>query len=270
MENQQYAEYWDIAAQYWKDITTVNPYWAWKSFYTHHIPRGDLDILVLGVTHGAFLKLLTTHRPQALVCGIDISVKMLMHARKVEEKSVCCQGDELPFKDRSFDVVLSDYFLSVLRQDTLEKTVDEVERVLRPNGVFIAKELRHRGHWVLWAAASCVVGVLCAVTAVFFPVLSVLLGALLVLALLTYNPVTCRIGKSAFLFKWMLHVFRFTMKRREIPTLKEMKDICFLSKKHLHIFTDEELDRIFQDTLLDISVETAWYSWNFSIVGEKS
>jgi ubiquinone/menaquinone biosynthesis C-methylase UbiE len=270
LEDQEYAEYWDIAAQYWEDITTVNPYWGWKSFYSHHIPKERINILVLGVTHGAFLKLLTSRRPQAWVCGIDISVKMLTHARKVEKKGVCCQGDELPFKDKSFDMVLSDYFLSVLQQDALEKTVDEVERVLRPNGVFIAKELRHRGHWVLWAAASFVVSVLCVIAAVFLPVLSVLLGALLVLTLLTYNPVTHRIGCSAFLFKWVLHVFRFAMRRRKIPTLKEMKDLCFLSRKYLHIFTDEELDHTFQDTVLDISVKTTWRSWNFSIVGEKS
>jgi ubiquinone/menaquinone biosynthesis C-methylase UbiE len=183
------AEFWDLTSEYWNDIATVNPQWAWDTFYYKVIPDEELNVLVIGVTNGVFLNLLKEFKPKTWTCGIDLSFKMLKHAQKVEKKVVCCQGNVLPFKDERFDVVLSDYFLSILPEDILEETIKEVERVLGQNGLFIARELRHKGHMAVWALLSLFTGVLFVTSVFVLPFLSFFTLPLFVLALLVYDPV---------------------------------------------------------------------------------
>ncbi len=262
-------EYWDIASKYWKDIATVNPYWAWNTFFSKVIPDEHLDILVLGVTNGAFLHLLKTFRPKSWVCGIDLSFRMIRNVQEVEEKLVCCRGNSLPFKEGKFDIVLSDYFLSIIGEDTLRETIKEVERVLRPKGIFIGKELRHRGHVALWAAFTAATGLSSVGAAFFSPLLSLVLFILCVLALLVYNPVTRKMGKSSALAKLALHILKFMMKKKRIPTLKEISELYFLSRKYLHIFSDREMGQAFAGSSLQVDAEAAPLSWSFSVVGVK-
>lgn len=261
--------YWDSASKYWKDIATVNPYWAWERFYRKSIPHEQLDILVVGVTNGAFLKLLKEFRPHAWVCGIDISFGMLTSAQSVEKKVVCCRGNALPFKNEKFDIVLSDYFLSVIREDALEDTVEEFGRVLKKDGLLIAKELRHRGHATLWAASTAAMGILCAAFAFVSPVLSVGFGVLCGVFFFAYNPVRHAMGRSAAAAKLVLHVFKFVRRRKRIPTAAEIGELYFLSEKYLHIFTDRDMDTLFSNSSFAVTVEKSCVSWNFSIVGVK-
>ena len=264
------AHYWDIASKYWSDIATVNPHWAWSTFYCERISDKPLDILVVGVTHGAFLKLLRKFRPQAWVCGIDLSFNMLKEAQKAEKKVVCCRGNALPFRDEEFDIVLSDYFLSVIPENILEETVHEMGRVLKKDGVLIAKELRHRGHIVLWALSLGGTGILFTVSAFVVPWLAVIFGPLWVLTLFAYNPVKHTPGKTAAVFKWVLHVLKFAKRRKRLPTGKEMSDLYYLSQKYLHIFTDGEVDRAFENSPLTMDREVTLLSWSFSLEGVKT
>ena len=264
------AEFWDLTSEYWNDIATVNPHWAWDTFYDKVIPDEELNVLVIGVTNGVFLNLLKEFKPKAWTCGIDLSFKMLKHAQKVEKKVVCCQGNVLPFKDKSFHVVLSDYFLSILPEDILGETIKEVERVLGQDGLFIARELRHKGHVAVWALLSSISGASFAISVMLLPFLILFTLPLLVLALLVYDPVHHKMGKSAAVLKFALHLLRFVIKKRRIPSIKEIGDIYHLSKKYLHIFSDSELDQLFSDSSLLIKKETTPLSWGFSLVGMKN
>jgi ubiquinone/menaquinone biosynthesis C-methylase UbiE len=69
--------------------------------------------------------------------SIDISQKMLI---KSNSKNV--QGDmvKLPFKDNSFDTVLS--FSALMNSNSPQKTINEVCRILKPKGVFIVTYLK--------------------------------------------------------------------------------------------------------------------------------
>lgn len=264
------AEYWDTASKYWKDVVTVNPHWAWNTFYCKNIPDNPVNILVVGVTDGTFLKLIREFRPKAWVCGVDFSFSMLVFAQEVEKKVVCCQGSHLPFKSETFDIVLSDYFLSVIRKDVLEGAVKEIERVLTHDGVLLAKELRHQGHMAVWAVLSSLIGLAALASLTLIPALALLTFPLCGLMLFMYNPVTHRMGRSAPLLKFLVHLSKFIIKRKRLPTVTEIKELYYLSKKYLNIFTEKEIDHLFLNSFLTIDPGVTLLSWNFSLTGVKT
>lgn len=266
----QDAEYWDTASKYWKDVVTVNPRWAWNTFYCKNIPDDPVNILVVGVTDGAFLKLIRKFRPKAWVCGVDLSFSMLVLAQKIEKKVVCCRGSHLPFKSETFDIVLSDYFLSVIQKDVLEGTVEEIERVLTHDGVLLAKELRHQGHMAVWAVLSFLTGLMALASLVLIPVLALFTFPLCGLMLFMYNPLTRTMGRSAPILKFSLHLSRLIIKRKRFPTVTEIKDLYYLSKKYLNIFTDKEINYLFLNSSLIIDPGITLLSWNFSLTGVKT
>src|SRR5919106_828321 len=68
--------------------------------------------------------------------GIDLSGEQLRHAREATATIPLVHGsaEELPFRDGSFDLVLSDH--GAMGFADPERTVPEVARVLRPRGRF--------------------------------------------------------------------------------------------------------------------------------------
>ena len=68
--------------------------------------------------------------------GIDLSGEQLRHAREATATIPLVHGsaEELPFRDGSFDLVLSDH--GAMGFANPERTVPEVARVLRPRGRF--------------------------------------------------------------------------------------------------------------------------------------
>jgi len=101
------------------------------------------DVLELGCGDGENTVLLA-HRG-ARVCGVDVSVGMVNLARRRAQVNGFVKGvefsagsaHELPFRDRSFDVVFG---MAVLTRLDLELASREVWRVLRPGGYAIFKE----------------------------------------------------------------------------------------------------------------------------------
>jgi len=69
--------------------------------------------------------------------SLDISKKMLI---KSNSKNV--QGDmvKLPFKDNSFNTVLS--FSALMNSSNPQKTINEVHRILKPKGLFVVTYLK--------------------------------------------------------------------------------------------------------------------------------
>lgn len=67
--------------------------------------------------------------------GMDISLGMLEMAKKTAQKVVQGESENIPFKSKVFDVV---FCFSVLQSsDNLKKSIKEIRRVLKPNGLFI-------------------------------------------------------------------------------------------------------------------------------------
>lgn len=69
------------------------------------------------------------------IWGVDLSSAMLSQARRQTHRR-CVQGDatRLPFPDRKFDLVLSQFALHEKDRPTLEAELIDIARVLRPDG----------------------------------------------------------------------------------------------------------------------------------------
>lgn len=73
--------------------------------------------------------------------GIDISLEMLKIA-KTGEKVIQAQCESIPFKNNSFDTIFS--FSAIQSTDNLEKTINEIKRVLIPQGTLILTVIKRK------------------------------------------------------------------------------------------------------------------------------
>ena len=85
------------------------------------------------------------------VAGIDASPEMLEVARRKAAKRKLdidfrlTPAEDLPFGDGEFDVVLSSFMLHHLPEDVIRAAFQEVHRVLKPDGRFLAVDMASRG-----------------------------------------------------------------------------------------------------------------------------
>ena len=97
-------------------------------------------ILDLGTRTGGLLMAAAEHGQKTI--GIDIAFRWLIIARKRLEEAgqsaqlVCCCAEFLPFRERSFDLVLAENVLEHTAQQ--RELIEEAHRVLKPGGVFFA------------------------------------------------------------------------------------------------------------------------------------
>ena len=93
------------------------------------MPAGKL--LEIGIGNGSHLAAYKKHA----ITGIDTSTKMLEMAAKKNIYSaelLLMDGQELKFKDNSFDYIILSHIIAVVPQP--EKILQEAYRVLKPNG----------------------------------------------------------------------------------------------------------------------------------------
>jgi ubiquinone/menaquinone biosynthesis C-methylase UbiE len=82
-----------------------------------------------------------------VIHGVDPSPELVARARKkarragVEVAFTVASGEELPFPDASFDVVLSTLVFHHLSHDALRASVAEIRRVLKPGGRMLAVDI---------------------------------------------------------------------------------------------------------------------------------
>ena len=103
------------------------------------------DILDIATGTGDFAIMLAGIRPKRIV-GLDISQGMLdVGIKKVKEKNldnliemVLGDSENLPFADNSFDAVTVGF--GVRNFENLDKGLSEINRVLRPGGIFVVLE----------------------------------------------------------------------------------------------------------------------------------
>lgn len=97
-------------------------------------------ILDIGCGTGTFAVLLKRLSPNVEVIGLDPDPKALRRAKtKATRAGVLVQfdqgfSDELPYESNSFDRVFSSLMFHHLEEQTRERTLTEVVRVLRPGG----------------------------------------------------------------------------------------------------------------------------------------
>lgn len=112
------------------------------------LKRNPSSVLEIGCGTGATLVSLASNGVHNLV-GVDISHSQIEMARrriaycKLQDSiqlSLVEKSEQLNFKNHSFDVVFAESVLGILSHQSLLKTIQEVKRVLKPNGIFISND----------------------------------------------------------------------------------------------------------------------------------
>ena len=133
-------DYWDGARRYGYGGYRYDGRW-WpvaEKLATHYRLRPGQSVLDVGCGKGFLLYELTRVVPGIRVSGIDISRYAIRNA-KPEVRPCLRVGDarRLPFKNRSFDLVISINVLHNFYNYDLRKALREIERVARGNKKYV-------------------------------------------------------------------------------------------------------------------------------------
>ncbi len=109
----------------------------WRKRLKKFIDGKNNLILDFGVGTGVFSKEV---KNKGIIIGIDPSLKMIKRGREKRGfiKFVNSFGENLPFKNNTFDYVISAYVMRNL--ENLENGLKEIKRVLKPAGSLIVLE----------------------------------------------------------------------------------------------------------------------------------
>lgn len=106
-----------------------------ESFVMHLIPKDrKLSVIDVGCGKGIWGYLLSALRENvAYICGVDITSSYLrfVKERNVYDDLVLCDGTFLPFKDRSFDLVLLSEVLEHLEKKQGYVMLKQLEKIAR-------------------------------------------------------------------------------------------------------------------------------------------
>lgn len=99
-------------------------------------PKNALDV---GCGEGRFCRMLRQHAIEAT--GIDPTPKLIAAARERDPNGgyVEASAEELPFPDKSFDLVVS--YLSLIDLPNVQAGIGEMARVLKPDGTLLIANL---------------------------------------------------------------------------------------------------------------------------------
>lgn len=104
--------------------------------------RDGMRVLEVATGSGEMFRQMARRNTRGLNCGVDLSPNMAAKTqrdarRRIPGVRVHCQAvdaSRMPFRDGTFDAVVSCYLLELLGADDLVRTLDEMHRVLRPRG----------------------------------------------------------------------------------------------------------------------------------------
>ena len=124
------AKYYEYIRSNKKYTKLFNRHW-YKTMANKHLKKSDL-VLDNGCGNGSFANFF-----KGKVIGVDISEEMLKFAAK-RMKVKKGSSENLPFKNETFNVVFCRSTLHHLKNP--KKAIDEMQRVLKPNGKIIVSE----------------------------------------------------------------------------------------------------------------------------------
>ena len=112
------------------------------------LPKAAKTILDIGCGPGSMLSVIDNRH---LSIGIDISHSQVLYAREnygtPHRKFVCSASNSIPFKDQSFDAVTMVEVIEHLPLPVVNKTLSEIKRILKPEGLFIMTTPNYMSIW---------------------------------------------------------------------------------------------------------------------------
>lgn len=128
-----------LSKNYDKSLSGYNPRKNYKLIIDEIKLKKGNTLLDVGCGTGEILKKLSTKYINVKLYGIDISQEMLKIAKKKDKlskiKYICCDAESLPFKDNTFDVLITNE--SFHHYPNPQKALKEFKRVLKDNGKLI-------------------------------------------------------------------------------------------------------------------------------------
>lgn len=118
--------------------------------------KGKETILDIGCGTGELEKYLSEIITCDRIYAIDISEKMIERARKKFRGKECIpnfltyDAKRIPFPDSYFDVVFSSMVLHHFADDEKLTVLEEIKRVLKPNGIYVSAEFSSRKNPIVW------------------------------------------------------------------------------------------------------------------------
>ncbi len=119
------------------EVALGNPSFVWRfgqdrrlDLIRRYAPLEGARILDIGCGLGVYVRKFREFSDR--VCGIDIDAKRLREGAKTTPGLMLAVGENLPFPDNSFDVVVLNEVIEHVRDD--RETMGEAFRVIRPGG----------------------------------------------------------------------------------------------------------------------------------------
>jgi len=111
------------------------------------VDLAGLDVLDVGCGDGGLVRWLRDYgaRPIGAECGDEVRARAVAADRTHADSYVDAPGEELPFGDTSFDLVVFSYSLHHVPIASMGDAMSEARRVLRPGGTLYVLEPQHRG-----------------------------------------------------------------------------------------------------------------------------
>lgn len=139
-------DYWDGERRYGYGGYRYDGRWRCvaERIAEHYRLTAGQKVLDIGCGMAHLLYELTQVVPGLEVCGIDISEYALEHAKEeVRDRLQYGQAQAVPFRDNTFDLVISLATLHNLKVYDLKKAIQEVERVSKGNSYVMVESFRN-------------------------------------------------------------------------------------------------------------------------------
>ena len=89
------------------------------------------NVLDVGCSSGGSLGALQAFRPEINVFGIDVSLTAAKAGYSLDRNVICGSAVNLPYKDKSFDLVISSDCLEHLDREDIDPMIEEIARVTK-------------------------------------------------------------------------------------------------------------------------------------------
>jgi SAM-dependent methyltransferase len=113
-----------------------------------HFPSNKPMALDIGCSSGRYVMGLLNNGFNAV--GIDIAIIPLKYAsERIDAKFIRTSATNLPFKKKSFDLVVCIELLHHFEDEVLEKVLEEISDIIKPGGIFVF-DVKNKINPVMW------------------------------------------------------------------------------------------------------------------------